>query len=933
MIFSKFFKPAWQHKDSTTRIHAIETELSAENGEHFTVLQGLALNDENELVRRAALLKLNSFSIWFEHSKSNSVNTIREFAQQQVELILHGKHQISLDVKDKKQFLKQPLKTSLLESWLKEEHEAEVVVELFKLLNKPQLLFTVFKQHQDEAVQSQLIALVEDVHVYEKLIKVAASPKISDTLNQYIQLEKEKAEKPQKLTKSVQLLLSKFLALKDSKDYQETLDKQAQFESEWQQLQSDLDCLSDAQKTSFKDKYVDIKQQVKKHLAPLAEAFEQEKIAIQLENARRSALEQLEEQINQLEQAITESIFENTEIDEINTTEKLSDLNEQVAQSALLKKDKDRLSNKISAIKNKLSKLSEVAQAVTKATHLISKMSQVALPETVEELNEKSDDFYAWCKDWQQVERSAGSILPDSVKAAFKEIKSAWKKALLPLEQAQKKQFHVAGRKISDVKRLINLGKYNAAFGVFKKASSLYLALNKHQQNKLKRDYAFVKDKLEDLSDWEHYVATPKKQELVNQIERLATEPLDNPAEQAKKVKEFRRLWNSLGHAEDELESALNEQFNKFSELAFAPCRLYFAEQEQIREKHLVARQSIIQEARNAALSCQEWIAQHDWKKLESELNRVKQLWRDAGEVDRNVYQEMNTEFKAIIEPLKNAVLQRHQQSIDEKNAIIAKAELLLEEDDVFQASNDIKQLQQEWKLIGYSGPKQENLLWKKFRAINDTLFSRRSERQNEQKQQSQQQESELVSKIEDILQVLDSTSIDSIKKVTRNLNKLKSSVENTGVKFKRSLQLINKELSALKGLQQQFTAQQEKQSWAVVFEAMSYMVENDVATFDNFDSLPNEWQKRLKDANQKSPASYEDRLDKTLLLEILATKESPKEEQNRRLALQLEVMQQQLNSGQLDSIEQGLAEWLNIGKLAEQDLPLIKRAKAIFTD
>ena len=932
MIFSKFFKPTWQHKDSTNRIHAIETELSVESGEDFKVLQQLATNDESELVRRAALLKINSFSSWFEHSKQNSLNSIREFCHQQVELVLHGKHAISLDEKDKKQFLNQDLKANLLEGWLKEENNPEVVVELFKRLKKPQLLFTVFKQHQEENVQLQLLSLVDDASIYEKLLKASAGNKVTEKLNALIQAEKEKVEKPNRITKSTQLLLSKYLALKDSKDYQISLEKIKVYEQEWDILIKDFDCLAQGQQEANKNKFNDIQQQVKKSLAPLAEVYEQEKIAKQLQDDRQNALIDFDKQVNQFEKMITESIFENSTIDEDKTLGELNVLLGNVENSILTAEDKKALSKNILAIKDKLGKLSVVAQAVTDATHLISKMSQVSLPETIEELNEKSGDFYAWCRDWQNVEKSAGSILPDSIKTAFSEIKTAWKKALTPLEQAQKKQFHVAGKKISDVKRLINNGKYNAAFGVFKKASSLYEALNEYQQHKLKRDYQQIKDKLDDLSDWEHYIATPKKQELVNQIESLANNPLDNPAEQAKKVKEYRHLWNSLGHAEDELEKDLNEQFNKFSEIAFAPCRLFFAEQEKVRETHLTKRKELIEDAKNFAATYQTLIENNEWKKIEANLNRIRQSWRDAGEVDRNVYQALNTQFKSTVEPIKNAVAEKHQQSIDQKNAIIEKALLLLELEDVYQASQDVKQLQQEWKQTGYSGPKQENALWKQFRSINDKLFDKRGQQLNEQKQIDQQQEEAFISQIEEEISSLDKTSLESLSQVTRNLVDIKTSIENKGIKSKRSLQLIKKELSQLSNLKQQIAVNEQKQNWAVVFDAMLHMVNNDLESFKHFSTLSNEWQKRLLDVSKQSAATFEQRLDKTLLLEILATKESPKEEQQRRLQLQLEVMQQQLNSGQLESLEQGLTQWLNVGKFAEHDLPLINRAKAIFT-
>ena len=60
MIFSKFLKKKWQHKNSTVRVEAINSSLSIDEPEQREIIEALAANDDNENVRRAALIKLNS---------------------------------------------------------------------------------------------------------------------------------------------------------------------------------------------------------------------------------------------------------------------------------------------------------------------------------------------------------------------------------------------------------------------------------------------------------------------------------------------------------------------------------------------------------------------------------------------------------------------------------------------------------------------------------------------------------------------------------------------------------------------------------------------------------------------------------------------------------------------------------------------------------
>lgn len=64
MIFTKFLKKKWQHKNSTVRVEAINNDLSLEQPEQREIIAELALNDDSENVRRAALIKLASYQAW-----------------------------------------------------------------------------------------------------------------------------------------------------------------------------------------------------------------------------------------------------------------------------------------------------------------------------------------------------------------------------------------------------------------------------------------------------------------------------------------------------------------------------------------------------------------------------------------------------------------------------------------------------------------------------------------------------------------------------------------------------------------------------------------------------------------------------------------------------------------------------------------------------
>ncbi len=185
--------------------------------------------------------------------------------------------------------------------------------------------------------------------------------------------------------------------------------------------------------------------------------------------------------------------------------------------------------------------------------------------------------------------------------------------------------------------------------------------LSVQQQQQLQRDFDNVSDKIAEISDWEHYIATPRKQELLIEVNALVNTPLDDPNAQADKVKYYRKVWNSLGHADETIDKDLNEQFNLACEQAFAPCRLFYAEQEKLRALHLVTRNNIVNDAMKLAESFTETHSNElnnlsiDYKALDGKLNKLQQRWQQAGEVDRHEYQKLLKAFKNAIQPIKKS--------------------------------------------------------------------------------------------------------------------------------------------------------------------------------------------------------------------------------------------------------------------------------------
>jgi len=967
MIFSSLFKkkPNWQHQDSTLRITAINNELQLDDDAHLDILVTMISSDDSDLVRRAALIKLHDFEVFVQASNNNSSDKVRSFAVKQIENILVGLHAITLTVAQKQKFLSTGnTSLPLLEHCISHEQDSDMIIALFELINSRktthgnahkksnnhQLLINTFTQKQDELVQLYLLEKVTEAKLFEKLIKKSCNDNVSTLIKNRLTEIHQIEQKPAVLTKQAQLILSKLLALKDNLEYDIYQKKKLLLDEEWQAIQGDFSYLTIEQQQLFNLKYDNLNEQLTKTFASKVEAFEQQKIIDKLKYDKQQAKVRFSEALHEQNQQLTTAVFENTQLDEQKFNIVLSTLSDNVKMSVLNEEEQSVLNEQIKQLTTKLGQLGDIAESVSQATALISSVSQLSLPENLTQLNERSQVYNQWLVEWRTIEKKTNGMLPKSIKTAQQEITSLWQSGLKTLQSEQKNTFFQQKKKLNDIKRLIEQGKFKVCFGLFSGIKENFPLLSASQQQQLQRDFDNVSEKLAELSDWEHYIATPRKKELLNEIQSLITSPLDNPNEQASKVKQYRQTWNSLGHADDEVDQQLNDQFNQACEDAFAPCRLFYAEQDKLRTLHLATRETIITEAKQLLSTLSEMEANQsvDFKELDGQLNKLQRQWQNAGEVDRQHYKKLQATFRESVQPVKAAISNFHQSNVVSKKTLIAQAEALKECDDIYQAIDKIKQLQQEWREIGFAGNHQEAKLWKKFRSTNDEIFDKRRQIQNDQQVEQSKQEIEFTAQLTALQQELTSegnSDVDNGKRI-QSLQKASQALFTEVISYKPVIKTVATQVeNFIKQLENAFATledERKKQSWTTLFSLLSLMANENVSAeqlteTEQYLALSKSWQKRVTEQVALTEGPLNNlREDETIVLEILAQVASPEEFAKQRLTIQVQMLQSKMVSGNTDKLNndeltKALVDWLMLGKLSHSELPLLERAQAIY--
>ena len=956
MIFSTLFKTkaTWQHKDATTRITAINNELSLSDNQHSAILHDMVKSDDSDLVRRAALLKIGSLAAFIDASRNNSLEKVKQFATQQVHDILSKNHNIEVSEAQKHDLLEQQaqdtlLNSATLEAWFFHEKQSDIILALYQQLSlrkkSSQFLLQCFNHKQDATFQHYLINQIDDIKILEKLVKKTNDVGVISAIETKIVSIQAKIEAPLKLTKQIQLTLAKLLALKDIADYGTYKQRKAKLLNDWQELTLQFNLLTADEVTSCTDKQIAILANLDKLFVAKAENYQQQIIADKLAHDKQQDKKAFSQELNHINQSITTAVFSNDKLDEALFNHQLAKLTEAIKTSTLNKSEQQSFNEEVKQLNTLLEKIPEIAEYVSQATHLISKISQLSLPSDISELNDRQQAYHDWLKAWKLIEQKTLGILPESIVQSQKQIVNTWQSGLKPLQSKQKELFFQDKKKLQDIRRLLNIGKYKVCFGLFKGVKETISFLSIQQVHQLQRDFEQVEKRMAELADWENYIATPRKQGLLKAIQTLVAEPLDNPNEQAAKVKEYRNTWNTLGHADEAVDKTLNENFNELCEQAFAPCRLFFAEQDKLREVHLQQRKNILLNAKQLVLALKDSIANQlvDFKKYDNQLNQLQQQWANAGEVDRNHHKRLQQEFRQVIKPIKEAITQFHLDNVEQKNSLINQAQALLDNDDVYLAIESAKKLQQTWRSVGFAGNPQENILWQKFRQINDQLFAQRQALKSAEKAELVDQQMEFEAQLVTFDSRLNSAENEADKSNLLVINtEVEAFLENV-LSQTPVLKSIVSKLEKMKATIVQAISQIDEtlaqQSWSSLFTLMGAQANNKVALDDlkvtkEFEHLTSFWQKRLIEHNKLShQAEGDSRIKKTTEIEVLANVESPKELSEQRMAVQVKLMQQQMLSGGNIDLSKELVNWLMLGQLHTKDLPLLERLKKIFVE
>ena len=239
-------------------------------------------------------------------------------------------------------------------------------------------------------------------------------------------------------------------------------------------------------------------------------------------------------------------------------------------------------------------------------------------------------------------------------------------------------------------------------------------------------DFLHLNRELRDL-DFKHNYE--EKIKIIEQAEALAEIP--DVLKASRDLNILHRLWkNDLGPVAKEHREELWTRFQAASQLIHNRRQEFDKEYDNILEDNLKQKNTIMDQLMDIKKNLPK--NHNEWRKTIDLFNKKRIEFQSIGQVPKSQSKSSWASFRELCREInreKNKFYKSHKA--DQKNNINLKKELInevkeiLESEDWDSFTNRMKNIQKDWKEIGFVPRKFSNELWEEFRSLCNLFFER----------------------------------------------------------------------------------------------------------------------------------------------------------------------------------------------------------------
>ena len=327
------------------------------------------------------------------------------------------------------------------------------------------------------------------------------------------------------------------------------------------------------------------------------------------------------------------------------------------------------------------------------------------------------------------------------IERGFKEVYSKYKSLrgahLQQVEKQKEENFEVKKQIIEELKALVETQEdITTTFPRFRSLQSRWRESGPVPQAKVKDvydsyqhyvemfyDYVKINNELRDLDFKKNLEA---KTALCEKAEALINE--ENVVNAFAVLQKLHEEWKEFGPVEKEHREAIWERFKVATSQVNKKHQAYFEKIKADQKVNLAAKTILCEKAEEIA--SREVAESNTWNEYSKELEGLQKEWKTIGFASKKDNQKIYDRFRAACDQFYNRKREYYSQfkdqmtrNMEQKVALCEQAEAMKESTDWKKTTEDLINLQKQWKEIGPVSRKKSDQIWNRFRAACDYFF------------------------------------------------------------------------------------------------------------------------------------------------------------------------------------------------------------------
>ena len=695
-MFTRLFRPRWEHSDPRIRRRAFESgDVPVE-----AVVEA-ARSDIDPGVRECAVQRLEDLDLLAELTGPATPAGIREAAGRRQRELLAAPREEGPPLEARLQAIRRLVSPGLCEFLARQAQVAEIRAAALEQVQDIELLCAMAVDDPVAAVRRAALERIEQPHGWEVVARNARNKdkQISRIARERLDaFHKARSEQDtaEQLCQSLEHLAAAAATVATRADFN-------RLTLQWQKL----DCALPA---SVLERFEAARQRV----AAAIERFEA------LVSQRRALCAELE--------ALLASVRDSDGQDPALTQAQSGGLQDLRRRWAALTPDTgrndaldDQFADLVKQVEREAQRLARDAARAAQLRELIE-TAKTALDDAAELDERRVKDFK---RRWSELELPDSEGLAASLQQQFDGVLHALRERLNRQIQQRKKALEEAGQFVVELEQTMQKGELEHALSLrdrIRHRLKTAKGIDEPKRATLQRRLHAMQPQLDTLRDWRHWGSGQSRERLCSEMEALADAAFD-AAEIAARVRNAREAWKHIDRAEGPAAEPLWQRFDAACSRAYAPFQEQRREQRAQLEAHQEDKQALCAELEALARDT-DWKTV-DWSEADRRVRSLRQRWRRIGPVPRKAAKLTEQRYQTALDSLETHLGRERERELRRRRALIARVEALADGADPRAASDEVKQAQKHWKPSVQADRRTEQALWQQFRAACDAVFNR----------------------------------------------------------------------------------------------------------------------------------------------------------------------------------------------------------------